>query len=484
MLAGAVLALAAFNVTFRLGEELVTEWDESLFALSAWEMLQSGQWLVTTLFGQVDYYNTKPPLNVWMIALSVKAFGISLVSLRLPSALSAWCTVLCLLLWLRRPLGARAAIVSAVVLATSFGFLHAHSGRSANADAPFTLAVLLTVITLAAMRDRPWRGVWLGPTHAAAFLLKGPAVLMPLAITAIFEVWCRRTGRGTPTRVLAVAATAFVIPVALWTAARWQIDGWAFIAPMVGYDFVKAALSPLEGHGGSALFYARVLQQDQVEWVLAGAVALVCCRPSATRLIERLRPRAGQPYFPALIAIWAAVTFLVPTAMQTKLPWYLNPFYPAFAVLVGWSVEGALREWGGWPARGRLALAALFVAALVSAEARFGWYSFAERGLMHSRQGALLGRREALANRTLFSPDWSNGEWFVLQAFVGATPRLAPTVDDFLLHSRPGDIFLAAEPVTGHRELTLLSTGDAQWLYCRVGDSVPAGDRQCPANQD
>jgi len=64
MLAGAVLALAAFNLTWRLGSEIVTEWDEALYATSAWEMVTSGQWIATTFHGAIDYYNSKPPLNV------------------------------------------------------------------------------------------------------------------------------------------------------------------------------------------------------------------------------------------------------------------------------------------------------------------------------------------------------------------------------------------------------------------------------------
>src|SRR5215831_3812439 len=81
-----VLAIAAFNVGFRLNREVITTWDESLYATTAAEMLRSGDWLVTTFDGAVDYYNSKPPLNVWLIAGSFKLFGVSLWALRLPSA--------------------------------------------------------------------------------------------------------------------------------------------------------------------------------------------------------------------------------------------------------------------------------------------------------------------------------------------------------------------------------------------------------------
>ena len=101
--AAAALGLAAFNLTFRLGSEVVSEWDEALYAISAWEMGRSGNIVATTLLGTLDYYNTKPPLNIWLIAGSFKAFGINLFSLRVVSASAAWLTVLVLLLWFLLP---------------------------------------------------------------------------------------------------------------------------------------------------------------------------------------------------------------------------------------------------------------------------------------------------------------------------------------------------------------------------------------------
>jgi 4-amino-4-deoxy-L-arabinose transferase-like glycosyltransferase len=85
----AVLAIAVFNLTFRLGSEWLTEWDESFYATSALEMVRTQHWAATTFDGALDYSNSKPPLNVWLLAMSLQTFGISLVSLRLPSVVAA-----------------------------------------------------------------------------------------------------------------------------------------------------------------------------------------------------------------------------------------------------------------------------------------------------------------------------------------------------------------------------------------------------------
>jgi 4-amino-4-deoxy-L-arabinose transferase-like glycosyltransferase len=181
--------LAAFNLTYRLGLESVEEWDESLYATTAWEMLQSGDLIGTTFGGELDYYNSKPPLNVWLIAAMFATFGVNLVSVRIVSATAAWLTVLVLQVWTRRIFGPTVSLLSSLVLATTFGFLHLHAGRSGNPDALLTLLILLIVVALWASQQRPWHLAWLGPLLAGAFLLKGMAVSMPLLVV-------RRSSRG------------------------------------------------------------------------------------------------------------------------------------------------------------------------------------------------------------------------------------------------------------------------------------------------
>src|SRR3954469_18471040 len=189
-LAVCTLLLAAFNLGFRLNREVVTAWDESLYVTSAAEMVKSGNWLVTTFHGDIDYYNTKPPLNVWLIAASFKALGINLLSMRLPSFFAAFATVTVLQWWCRRCFNAVTALMAAVVLSTTFGFMNIHSGRSANPDAWLTLDIVLTVIILWSPRAVPWRLGRLGPFAAAAFLLKGSAVLLPaLIVLCVLAVW-------------------------------------------------------------------------------------------------------------------------------------------------------------------------------------------------------------------------------------------------------------------------------------------------------
>jgi 4-amino-4-deoxy-L-arabinose transferase-like glycosyltransferase len=329
-----VLAIAAFNLFFRLDREIVTEWDESLYAITAGETARHGNWLATTLNGQVDYYNTKPPLNVWLIAVAFKTFGVNFFSLRLASALAAWTTVLVLLVWGRRAFGSATALFAGLVLSCAFGFIYVHSGRSANTDALFTLLVLLTVVAVWFARDRPWSLALLGPILAAAFLLRGMAILMPLAIAVAVIAF---GGRGMRGRVLPLAAgvALFLLPAGAWALARWRFDGWQFLGPLFVHDFVARSAMPLEGHTGSLLYYPNNLQKDHYEWLLAAVATLLLVPMTRERLRCLWHELQGDRYHRATIAAWAAVTLAIPTLMQTKVAWYLNPFYPLFALVVG-----------------------------------------------------------------------------------------------------------------------------------------------------
>jgi 4-amino-4-deoxy-L-arabinose transferase-like glycosyltransferase len=449
LLAAIVLALAAFNLIFRLNDDAITEWDESLYGLSAAEMLESGDWVRTRLGGQVDYTAiTKPPLIVWLTALSFKTLGISPVSLRLVSAISAWLTVLVLMLWARRIAGALTTITAGVVLATSFGFMYVHSGRTGNTDALFTLLTTLTAVVLYASFAQPWARVVLGLLFAGFFLLRGPGMLMPLAIVILVEIWHRRAPHRWP--ALACAAVVFAIPVASWAYARWRVDQWQFLSQVWKIDLVTRTLTPFEGHTGTPLYYFDMLQRYHYDWLIAAIVALCLFAPPKSQWRAWLRLRFDDRPAKIVIAFWAVVTFAVPTLMQTKLSWYLNPFYPVFALLIGGILSYALasaktpRNSSRATSRGRtIMLVAIIVIAFGTAEGKMLYQAY-RRDKTHFLQGLLERERATVGGRTIYRAQWNGAEQFVATRMVGARIAYVESVDRFVEVAGMGDLLVGA----------------------------------------
>jgi len=462
-----VLGLAALNLTFRLERELVTEWDEALYAISAAETLRTGQWVAVTFRGTLDYYNTKPPLNVWLIALAFKAFGVNLVSLRLFSAICAWSTVAVVALWARRCFGAAVSLLAGVVLSTSFGFVYVHAGRSANTDASYTLLVSLTVLVLWAADSRPWRLIWLGPLLASAFLLRGMAVLMMLALVGGNEIRIGRS-RDREWRPRAIALMLFLIPTLTWVFARWQLDRWRFLERLFNYDFIARSTTVIEGHPGGPLYYARILVKHQYEWIAVAAIALMLFPPAWPRIVRTLGSWRQHRVATTMITSWALVTVGIPTLMQTKLPWYLNPFYPVFAIVIAGAlahglVEATSERHGQWR---RLALGFSVLAALCIAEGKLQWYSTRNRPVGRTIQGLVISQRHRLKGGRVYRDHWDHAEFFDARDVASADPQVAADVTKFISLSGPRDYWVSSQPIADAR-LQFVASNGQEWLYER-----------------
>jgi 4-amino-4-deoxy-L-arabinose transferase-like glycosyltransferase len=462
-LAGAVCVIAAFNLTFRVGNEMVQVWDESLFAMTAGEMIGSGDWIGTTFLGALDYYNSKPPLQVWLVALSFSTFGPGLVALRLPAMIAAWLTVALLTWWGARAFGRARAVVAGLVLATCYGFLYVHSGRSGNSDSLFTLLVTSTVATLWASRAHPWRRVWLGAIVGLVFMVKGMGILMPLVVISGVELGTRREARARWLPLIA-AAGVFALIVAPWAVARWQLDGWRFFDAMFFQDFVARASTVLDDHDGTPYYYLYFLQKHHYDWLLAALVAFVCLPARWTRLRAIAWP-AGDRADVVLLASWFAATFVLPSVVATKLGWYLNSFYPLFALGVAWIVVEAWRATESTHASRAVAVAASVVVALAVAEGKLAWHSYTRLDLERSAQSLILTNGADIANRRVYATSWPHSDRFVVRTVGGQCER-AGDVDAFLSVSRAGDFWLG--PPGEHRGIVPVASTGRQTLYRRA----------------
>lgn len=84
----ALLTAGGFLLFTNLGETGISDCDEARHGINAYEMMQSGDYVVTTYRGEPDYWNLKPPLTDYCIMLGYRLFGYNALGLRFYSALS------------------------------------------------------------------------------------------------------------------------------------------------------------------------------------------------------------------------------------------------------------------------------------------------------------------------------------------------------------------------------------------------------------
>jgi 4-amino-4-deoxy-L-arabinose transferase-like glycosyltransferase len=265
------------------------------------------------------------------------------------------------------------------------------------------------------------------------------------------------------------AVLLFALPVGAWAVARWRVDQWMFFDKLFNYDFLARSLTVIEEHPGSPLYYLNILQKNQYDWLLAGVVALVLFPIPWRRVRDRLMPPWHEDDgLGVVLGSWAVVTLLIPTLMRTKLPWYLNPFYPVFAVSMAWIlVRGLARGWHESSARRQALLGIAIVTAFGVAEGKLLWYHSHYRNVNESTQGLLLQEKGRLQNHRVFQSRWNGAEIFVASGVLGLERGSAGHVDTFRRESMAGDCLISGRHLSDSG-LVLVRSVRHHRLYCRT----------------
>lgn len=157
-----------FPVFLHLDNQPVNNWDESLFAMRAAYMSEEGHYMRDYSYwveGGMLHRSTKPPFTTWLQVLSIKAFGINELAIRLPIALCTLGLVMLFPWFSRKKLGSEnIGYCAGFVLITSLGFVREHGSRTGDQDAALAFYMLAGAFAfynyLEAAEDRK-RHVWL-----------------------------------------------------------------------------------------------------------------------------------------------------------------------------------------------------------------------------------------------------------------------------------------------------------------------------------
>jgi 4-amino-4-deoxy-L-arabinose transferase-like glycosyltransferase len=335
---------------YRLGVPGLMDPDEGRYAEIAREIWLLRDWLIPHL--NLLPYLEKPPLVYWLTALSLGGLGATELAARLPVALSALGGVFLAYGLGRAFWGPAAGLFSAVVLATSAGFVAL--GRILTLDMTFSLTLNLAVGLgyLALRRPRPGTWLWAYLALALAVLTKGPVALVlagliwglgvflqpgvvpapaggrePQAGTAGPGWWSsrRRAWRPLVQPRGWVLLAALVLP---WFACvEWRYPGFLrfFILEQHFGRFLTPAIHPAPFY-----YYVPVLAGLMLPWSFLLPWALISRRRDPHRVF---------------LLLWAAVVLVFFSLSRGKLVPYVLPALTPLALLLGRALADLRDAW-------------------------------------------------------------------------------------------------------------------------------------------
>jgi len=310
--------------------------DEGRYAEIPREMVATGDWITPRLNG-LKYFE-KPALQYWITAAAYNLLGEQEWTARLWPAVSGFLTLLVVYATGHRLAGRPAGVIAALLLASTFQFFL--FSQLLTLDMGLTLFLTLAVAAFLAAEDT--RGTaaarrnWMLLAWAAMGLAvqsKGLVGIVLPALTIAGYALLTRDWKLVGRLQWRFGLLVFAAVVLPWFVTVQLRNPEFFEFFFIREHFARYALDN-HHRTGAWYYFLVILVVGALPWSLAYGKALV----------DALRMRS-PPHFPVnpyrLLTLWIAVILVFYSASASKLPGYILPVFPAFALLAACSIHDA-----------------------------------------------------------------------------------------------------------------------------------------------
>jgi 4-amino-4-deoxy-L-arabinose transferase-like glycosyltransferase len=337
-----IAAIAAFSFIPWLGRLHLFDWDEINFAEAAREMLVTGDYRRVQIGFQP--FAEKPPLFMWVQALSMRIFGVGEFAARLPNAIVGIITLVGIYLLGRRLVDRRLGLWWALAFGGSL--LPNLYFRSGIIDPLFNLLIFAGIVALFEFEHQrqthelfPWALLLIaGISIGLAVLTKGPVGLLLPGLTWVVVWVVRRKSMSTPIVPMIVWAIAAVIVAAPWyvMVAQQGASTHGFIGGFVARQ-LELLRTGVAGHTGPWYFHFVVLALG--------------CFPASVFAVSALGRFVEDPPKVRDFRLWMIslliVVLVVFSLVQTKIVHYSSLAYFPITFLAALALADVERAW--WP---------------------------------------------------------------------------------------------------------------------------------------
>ncbi len=315
-----LVAIGALLFIPFIGTVHLFDWDEINFAESAREMLLTHNYRMVQINFQPFY--EKPPLFIWLQALSMSYFGVNEFAARLPNAICGIITMLAVFNVGRYVFKSQLGILWALMFACSI--LPQVYFRSGIIDPVFNLFIFLGIFFIYRLtvpndfednrtrrRNRRWNLFLSALFIGLATLTKGPVAILILVLTASTYFFVHRGKLKIELSEMIVWWLIVAAVVIAWLSFEIRDNGMKFIDEFVRYQ-IRLFSTPDAGHGGPFFYHFVVL--------------LVGVFPASALIFESFKKNnyddSAQHYFKRWMIYLLIVVLLIFSIVKTKILHY------------------------------------------------------------------------------------------------------------------------------------------------------------------
>lgn len=294
--------------------------DEAKNATCAREMLERADLIVPTFNGELR--TDKPPVHYWFMMIAYKIFGVSEFSARFFSAVFGALTVLTTFVFAEKFFSQRVAVISTIILLSSFHFvLQFHMAVPDPYLIFFLTAGFYSFFAFYKLQKNIYLYIFY-ISIGLAVLTKGVVgVVLPSLIILLYLFINRNLKFILSMKPLSGLLIVGAISLPWYLAVGIQTD-WVWLKEFFLKHNISRFSQPMEGHGG--LFIITFL------FVFAGLLPFSVFLPQTIKHIWQNRHSDAVLYL-SLIALVYTSFFAI---SKTKLPNYTVPVYPPLAILI------------------------------------------------------------------------------------------------------------------------------------------------------
>ena len=318
--------LIAFLLFYHLDVRTFRMWDEARLAVNSANMFIDKNYFYASYQHAPDFWNSKPHLLILLQVLSMKLFGFTEGSVRLPSAIAALLSCGLLYYWVKKELGSQFFAALAVLVFLCTAFIFNHGARAGDYDSLLILWELCYCYAIFEyIKTEQPRLLWLGfIALTLAVLTKSVAALLLILGLFIYVLYKRKLGIFLKLKSFYGGLFVFIFCVAGYYGLH------EFLTP--GYlhnvylNEVGRFSNIIEQHDAPPYFYIKIFSLLNFYFFPILLLEIIY-------LFFNLTIVSKNNFLQYSLIV--SVTFFITISLsKTKIIWYAYPIYPFIGIFV------------------------------------------------------------------------------------------------------------------------------------------------------